>query len=37
MFSFSYKEDVESPNERRVLYEIRFEKRSLLNSNSLRQ
>ncbi len=37
MFSFFYKEDAKSSNKRRVLHETKFEKRLLLNSNSLKQ
>jgi len=37
MFSFSYKEDAKLFNKRRVLYEAKFEKRLLLNSNLLKQ
>ncbi len=37
MFSFSYKEDAKSFNKRRVFYKTKFEKRLLLNSNSLKR
>jgi len=37
MFYFFYKEDAKLFNKRRVLYETKFEKRLLLNSNLLRQ